>query len=660
LERAVLKDVPHLFNLSNSKSGVSPERYQKAVSSASSKLQQCAIDLRTWDDEQTALVVALLDAHAHVEVDRMASDHLSAKSDPTFGLSELASSIVGLHSASTPMELCGAMVATGVSIGDVYITTLGWYESNNAFEQLRSQDGQPEYVEQMRQYLQLTLETLCKEIAQDLRLGQRLSANSDLKSRHPEDFHRYYSAVASYTIILLALQKGLVYQSSYLQPILKMILLSPKSPDSEAVSRSSIHAKNVLGTGRKAMTLQDATRDHTCAYNYAQATLVTLLEHGINDSEMIKGGSWRSDFVAAPPSITAGRRRRTTIRKSLSRHPGSRWELWPQPSSDTLAVQLPSPDVTLAANSEVAQSTQVRIMKDLPSLLLLFRYAYQHLASFRAANAFYECVVAPALQEALISQNSAVRDAAIVHQEHCDIMRLRGGSLLRQNAEVDELIMAIITQLSDEADRNALQAGVDEETLRSWKGEKVYGVSMWQPQTLLRSESVSNAIVTAIISHWISTSRFDWTRYFIHHFLSLRAHVRISEESQLDEFASNHQDEDVDGFAQDTSRARLRKWVSSSELLIVMLNAARKAGTISLTESLWVAARREERLAAWILPVQGYTIMFQTYERQAARELFDTRSGKEQTFSWTSLEQQGKLVFLRTSARSHDISRRFW
>lgn len=102
--------------------------------------------------------------------------------------------------------------------------------------------------------------------------------------------------------------------------------------------------------------------------------------------------------------------------------------------------------------------------------------------------------------------------------------------------------------------------------------------------------------------------------------------------------------------------ARVARWFSSPELLVVLLNAARRMGNISLTERIWQVATEEEGFSQaleegqesqrWLLPQEAYTIMLQAYRDEARAEVMRRRRRARTQKALDEGEQRLPLLFM--------------
>ena len=249
-----------------------------------------------------------------------------------------------------------------------------------------------------------------------------------------------------------------------------------------------------------------------------------------------------------------------------------------------------------------------RIAQDLDCLRILLRYAYRHLRNPFIAEQIFLTVIEPKLRE--LHTSSKLSEHKIeYYRSELDNIRCRGAALLRDNEVAEQVTKAVLQRA--EARHNAKRGF----PLSADPG-------MWEPEILFVAGDVSNSTISSILSFWVSVGKTVYLRYWIHRFLTFRRELyKIRSESNLPEKVVQHTTQLPHPRDKISSEERLARWLSNPEIIVVLLNAARKCGNVSLTERIWQVAAEEEEIRGWKLTVQAYTIMLQLYGDEKRREI---------------------------------------
>lgn len=415
----------------------------------------------------------------------------------------------------------------------------------------------------------------------------------------------YIEAVSAYAALLDSARCHIPHQPSIYGVLLKAFMefpVPPSIPDTIAGKPS----KEILGKAQLSLAR------HEQLFKDTHAFLLEIMQELMNSRAPPSGASYHISFKK------------------------ERWHLG-RVSQENARSSLDSPVVGI-------------ITQDIDCLILLLRYAYQHLRSAATAERLYGEWIAPALeyQRSLLptaeSSTSVLDDRQKQRRSRLDVaeyirihqtvdsIRLRGATLQRTNEVAQQILDETIGRLALDAAMpeycpperlsrmTAAEQQVHEELVERRR-------KYWQVDILLRCPDVENEVIMAVLAFWTATSQYHYIRYFMHHFFVIRRqlvlHDPASGATEIGLYSIEEEEIPPLGYQMEHSIAqqRMDRMLQTPHLIVALLNAAEGMGNISLAEKCWlVACEEEEARKGWKVPVAAYTLILQAYGDEASHE----------------------------------------
>lgn len=415
----------------------------------------------------------------------------------------------------------------------------------------------------------------------------------------------YADAVSAYATILDSARRHIPYQPSIYGVLLKAFMEFPVPP-SLPNTISGKPSKEILAKAELSLAR------HEQLFKDTHAFLLEIMQELMNSRAPPSGASYHISFKK------------------------ERWHL-DRVSQESARSSLDSPVVEV-------------ITQDMDCLILLLRYAYQHLRSATTAERLYGEWLAPALehQRSLLpteepsasvvddrqKQQSSVLDVAkyVRIYQIVDSIRLRGATLQRTNEVAQQILDETVERLAVDAampeyyppERPSRMTAAEQQVYEELVERRR---KYWQVDILMRCPDVENEVIMAVLAFWTATSQYHYIRYFMHQFFVIRRQLVLHDSASGATEIGLHSIEEQEipplGYKMDHSIAqhRMEQMLQTPYLIVALLNAAEGMGNISLAEKCWlVACEEEEARKGWKVPVAAYTLILQAYGDEASHE----------------------------------------